>query len=181
MKWLIASDLHGSAYYGGMLLDAVKREGASRLLLLGDILYHGPRNDLPEGYSPKALAALLNASPVPVYAVRGNCDAAIDQCVLSFPLMADYMLLEAGEHVLFLTHGDNWNAENLPPLKEGDALIHGHTHVPLNITKNGVRVLNPGSVSIPKEGSSRGYIVLEDGLLTRKTLGGETEFTVSLA
>lgn len=174
MKWLIASDLHGSAYYCRQLLAAFEREGADRLLLLGDLLYHGPRNDLPRDYDPKSVTALLNAYAKDILAVRGNCDADIDQAVLRFPIWADYALLAEGKILIFATHGHLYNLEHLPPLHAGDILLHGHTHVPACEQQSGVIYLNPGSLSIPKENSSHGYMTLEDGVFLWKTIEGET-------
>ena len=173
MKLMVASDIHGSAFWCRRLLGAFEREGAERLLLLGDILYHGPRNDLPEDYAPKDVAAMLNTLSGRVFGVRGNCDAEIDQMLLDFPMMADYCLLFAGTHSVFATHGHVWNTEHLPPLQPGDLLLHGHTHVPSwDQTAGGVYGLNPGSVSIPKENSPHGVLLIDGDLIEWKTLDG---------
>ncbi|MBQ5840897.1 MAG: phosphodiesterase [Clostridia bacterium] len=179
--YLIASDLHGSALYTRRLLDAYKREGADRLILLGDILYHGPRNDLPDGYAPKEVIALLNPLKADILCVRGNCDAEVDQMVLEFPLMADYALMELDGRRVFLTHGHLYNADNPPPLCEGDILLHGHTHIPTCVNlPAGWWLLNPGSVSIPKEGSHHGYLLLDGNTFYWKNLDGETQKTMTL-
>ena len=170
MKWLIASDLHGSAYYCKALLAAFEREGADRLLLLGDLLYHGPRNDLPRDYDPKTVTALLNEHARDILAVRGNCDADIDQVVLTFPIWADYALLSEGRTLIFVTHGHLFSLDALPPLHPGDILLHGHTHVPACEKRDGVTYLNPGSLSIPKENSSHSYMTLENDLFQWKEL-----------
>lgn len=172
MKWMIASDLHGSAYYTELLLQAYEREGAQRLLLLGDLLYHGPRNDLPRGYAPKQVIAMLNAHKDELLCVRGNCEAEVDQMVLEFPVLADYAILDLGEHMMFVTHGHTYNEKSLPPLRPGDVLLHGHTHIPACIRHEAYTYLNPGSVSIPKEGSVHGYMTLEAGVFTWKELDG---------
>ena len=165
MKWMIASDIHGSAYYCRQLLNAYNREQADRLLLLGDLLYHGPRNDLPEEYDPKQVIELLNAKKQHILCVRGNCDAEVDQMVLDFPVLADYCVLPAGEKLIYATHGHIYNLKNLPPLAEGDILLHGHTHVPAwTEFGQGNVYLNPGSLSIPKENSPHSYMTLEDGV-----------------
>ncbi|MBQ6154143.1 MAG: phosphodiesterase [Ruminococcus sp.] len=174
MKYLIASDIHGSEVYCSKLIEAYRRESADRLILLGDILYHGPRNDLPEGYDPKGVFALLNAYKNEILCVRGNCDTEVDQMVLDFPIMAEYALLDAGERLIFLTHGHHYNINSLPPLKQGDILIYGHTHIPLCEEKDGVLCLNPGSVSLPKNGTPHSYMTLENGTFLWKTLDGET-------
>ena len=172
MKLLIASDIHGSALYCGELLKAYDREKADRLLLLGDVLYHGPRNDLPDGYAPKEVIPMLNARKNDILCVRGNCDTEVDQMVLDFPLMADYALLCIDGLRVYATHGHVFSPDRLPPLQPGDILLYGHTHIPAWDKKDGVLCLNPGSVSIPKAGSARGYMVLEDGVFSWKTLCG---------
>ena len=130
MKWMIASDLHGSAYYCKKMVEAFEREGADRLLMLGDLLYHGPRNDLPRDYAPKEVIPMLNGLKNKLCCVRGNCEAEVDQMVLDLPVMADYCILPAGEKLIYATHGHIYNGKNPPPLAEGDILLHGHTHVP---------------------------------------------------
>ena len=180
MKWLIASDIHGSAYRCEQLLNAFEAERAQRLLLLGDLLYHGPRNELPDGYAPKEVFRLLNGVKKSIFAVRGNCDAEIDQAVLEFPMMADYCLLTAGDRLIFATHGHIYNEDALPPLQEGSILLHGHTHVPRCEEKGGLLFLNPGSVSLPKEGSGHSYMLLEDGMLSLKNLSGDTIQSIRL-
>lgn len=179
--YLIASDLHGSAYYTERLVDAFAREGADRLLLLGDILYHGPRNDLPLGYDPKRVIALLNPLADRITCVRGNCDAEVDQMVLNFPLMADYEVVTVERQMMLLTHGHLYDNQNPPPVQDGDIVLQGHTHVPLcQHTPGGWWLLNPGSVSIPKEDSPHSYLLLRDGTFYWKTLGGETYRTAPL-
>ncbi len=174
MKWLIASDLHGSAYYTGQLLTAFAAEQADRLLLLGDLLYHGPRNDLPRDYAPKSVIVMLNAHKNDILCVRGNCDTEVDQMVLEFPVMAEYAILTVGNRMIFATHGHHHNTGQLPPLRTGDILLHGHTHIPKCVQcGEGLVYCNPGSVSIPKEGSAHGYMTLEDGILEWKNLQGE--------
>ena len=171
MKWMVASDIHGSAKYCRELLDAYEREKADRLLLLGDLLYHGPRNDLPDEYAPKMVIAMLNAKKNQILCVRGNCDAEVDQMVLEFPVLADYAVLPVGQRLIYATHGHIYHVKNLPPLAPGDVLLHGHTHVPA-WTEFGQEnlYLNPGSVSIPKENSPHSYMTLEEGLFQWKEL-----------
>lgn len=168
MKLLIASDIHGSAWYCRKLLEAYEREGAQRMILLGDILYHGPRNDLPKEYAPKEVIRMLNERKQEIYAVRGNCEAEVDQMVLEFPVLADYMVLFAGDKAIYATHGHVYNENNLPPMKPGDVLLHGHTHVLRADRAGDILILNPGSVSIPKEGNPPTYAVLEDGVFRIK-------------
>ncbi len=172
MKFLIASDIHGSEFYCKKLLEAYKNEKADRLLLLGDILYHGPRNDLPEGYAPKAVIALLNEIKNEILCVRGNCDTEVDQMVLDFPILGEYAVIPVGNRLLYATHGHNFNEGHLPPLMNGDILLHGHTHVPKCVEHEKYIYMNPGSVSIPKENSHHGYMTLCDGEFLWKDFDG---------
>ena len=162
MKWFIASDIHGSAYYCRKMLERYKAENADRMLLLGDILYHGPRNDLPEGYAPKEVIEMLNAMKDEILCVRGNCEAEVDQMVLPFPCMAEFSQLLLDGKTFYLTHGHHHNPDNLPPLPEGSVFLFGHTHVKMDEVRSGVRCLNPGSVSIPKDGS-HSCLIYENG------------------
>ena len=177
MKWMIASDLHGSAYYCRKMLEAFEREGADRLFLLGDLLYHGPRNDLPRDYAPKKVIPLLNSLAPRLLCVRGNCDAEVDQMVLEFPVLADYAVLPVGQRLIYATHGHIYHVKNLPPLAPGDVLLHGHTHVPA-WTEFGQEnlYLNPGSVSIPKENSPHSYMTLEGNTMQWKELESSAVF-----
>lgn len=172
MKYMFASDVHGSAYYCRKMLEAFELEKADRLVLLGDLLYHGPRNDLPKEYAPKEVISMLNGMKNKVYAVRGNCEAEVDQMVLEFPVMADYCILAIDGKTLYATHGHVYNTSNLPPMQDGDVLVHGHTHVLKAEQMEGYIWLNPGSVSIPKEGNPPTYAVLEDGVFSIKEFDG---------
>ena len=173
MKIFIASDLHGSAFWCEKMLDAYRSEKADRMLLLGDILYHGPRNDLPEGYAPKTVIALLSAMKEKILCVRGNCEAEVDQMVLPFPVMADYAVMPVGDRLMYITHGHTHNMKSGLPLQRGDILLHGHTHVPACEVFGQENVyLNPGSTSIPKEQSHHGYMTLEDGTFLWKDMDG---------
>ncbi|WP_156059842.1 phosphodiesterase [Faecalibacterium prausnitzii] len=177
MKWMIASDLHGSAYYCRKMLEAFEREGADRLFLLGDLLYHGPRNDLPREYAPKEVIPLLNEKKEKLLCVRGNCDAEVDQMVLEFPVLADYAVLPVGRRLIYATHGHIYHVKNLPPLAPGDVLLHGHTHVPAwTEFGQGNLYLNPGSVSIPKENSPHSYMTLEENTMQWKELESSAVF-----
>jgi len=172
MRYLIASDIHGSAFYCDQLLKAYEREGADRLLLLGDILYHGPRNDLPKDYAPKTVITMLNNIKQEIICVRGNCDTEVDQMVLEFPIMAEYALISNDKRMLFATHGHKMNKNNPPMLKQGDILLNGHFHVPACETLDEFIYMNPGSVSIPKENSAHSYMIMEDNLFVWKDLEG---------
>ena len=158
---MIAGDIHGSAYYLEKLLDAFEKSGAERLVLTGDILYHGPRNDLPKGYDPKRCIQLVNNIADKLLCVRGNCEAEVDQMVLDFPVLADYCWLVLGDKRLFGTHGHIYNPQNPPKLQKGDILVNGHTHIPALEDMDGYTYVNPGSVSIPKENSDHSCIITD--------------------
>lgn len=175
MKLLIASDIHGSAYYMEQLMARVEAEQPDRILLLGDLLYHGPRNDLPRDYAPKRVIPLLNSLRDKIIAVRGNCEAEVDQMVLDFPCLADCATVAEEGLTMYLTHGHHHSPEHLPPLPEGTVFLSGHTHVGRNEWVDGILCLNPGSVSIPKDGQ-HSYMVYEQGVFTRKTLDGGVIF-----
>ena len=171
MKLMIASDIHGSAFYCEKLLNAFNQENPQRLLLLGDLLYHGPRNDLPKDYAPKKVISMLNAVKDKIICVRGNCDAEVDQMVLDFPIISDKarMSIEGG-HKMYFTHGHIYSVDNFPDAEKGDIVVQGHTHIPMDEMRNGIRRVNPGSVSIPKENSPHGYIIFENGVLEWRDL-----------
>ena len=173
MKYLIASDIHGSAYYCEKVIESFEREKADKLLLLGDILYHGPRNDLPEEYAPKKVISLLNPLKDKILCVRGNCDTEVDQMVLEFPILAEYCLISYNNTMIFVTHGHKFNTTSLPPLSKGDILLHGHTHIPKCEKCGDIMYLNPGSASIPKENSHHGYMTFEDGVFMWKDFDGK--------
>ena len=170
MKLLIASDIHGSAYWCGRLMEEIEKENPDRVILLGDLLYHGPRNDLPRDYAPKQVIPMLSGIKEKIVAVRGNCEAEVDQMVLPFPCLADYAELLVDGMLFHLSHGHHQNPENLPPLPEGSVFLFGHTHVKLDKMVGGVRCLNPGSLSIPKDGS-HSYLICENGNFSFNILG----------
>lgn len=180
MRVMIASDIHGSLKYCRELIERYKAEQCDKLLLLGDVLYHGPRNDLPDGYNPKGVIALLNGLADEILCVRGNCEAEVDDMVLDFNVLADYGWLYLGKRMVFLTHGHRYNPQNPPKLKKGDILFYGHTHVAKIEEIDGNLYCNPGSVSIPKEGTPRGYMILHDGKITHKALDGTVLESVNL-
>ncbi len=181
MKFLICSDIHGDFDCCKFIIDTLHKTGCDKLLLLGDILYHGPRNDLPEGYNPKAVIELLNGEKDNILAVRGNCDTEVDQMVLKFPILADYAYLSLDGISVFAAHGHNYNLSSLPPLRRGEILLHGHTHVvKCERFSDDNLYLNPGSVSIPKENTEKSYIIYENRTFTAYSFNGEIIFTVTL-
>ena len=172
MKFLIASDIHGSAFWCEKLMKKIEEEKPERVILLGDLLYHGPRNALPDGYDPQRVADMLNSlSPKPL-AVRGNCEAEVDQLLISFPVMADYSSLAADGRIFFFTHGHLFPADAFPCAAPGDVVFSGHTHVPVCMEQGGTLYVNPGSVAIPKGDSTNSYMTLENGVL--RWIGLET-------
>ncbi len=172
MKWMIASDLHGSAYYCEKMWERYNAEGADRLLFLGDLLYHGPRNDLPRDYAPKKVIEMCNAHKTDILCVRGNCEAEVDQMVLEFPVLADYALVETQGLTIFATHGHHHTEATFLP--KGSIFLHGHTHIPRQDEQNGIYFVNPGSLSIPKENSEHSYIIFENGVFEWKDIDGNT-------
>ena len=177
MKWMIASDLHGSYFYASQMQQAFEREQADRLLLLGDLLYHGPRNGVPVEYDPKKVAEMLNSRGDRILAVRGNCDCDVDQMMLSFPIMSEYAQLAVDERRFFLTHGHLYHRDYLPPLPKGAVFVQGHTHIPsVETLSNGVHFLNPGSISLPKGGSPRTFALLDGGRIEILRLDDASEY-----
>ena len=172
MKLFFISDIHGSLYYLEKALELYKKEGASYIVILGDALYHGPRNPLPNEYNPQEVASLLNQYKDKIIAIRGNCDSEVDQMLVEYPMMSDYSIILYNNRRLFLTHGHIYNEDNLPNLSENDVLIHGHTHVPVAKKHNKIYVLNPGSVTLPKENNPNSYAILENDLFQIKSLQG---------
>ena len=156
MKLLFLSDIHGVPSTLETALKMAENLEYDRICILGDVLYHGPRNGVPNFYDPEKVASILNGLKDKIIAVRGNCDCEVDQMMLDFPMMGDYAVVDAGKETFFLTHGHLWNEFRLPPLGMGTVLAHGHTHVPENKKLEcGLTIFNPGSVSLPKGGSSQ--------------------------
>ncbi len=174
MKLFFASDIHGSLPAAQAAVNLYKASGAQHFILLGDTLNHGPRNPVPEGYNPPAVADLLNPYAADIIAVRGNCDSEVDQMLLAFPTMMDssWVMLENGQR-LFLTHGHIFNGDKRPPLRDGDVIAHGHTHVPVAEWQENVFIFNPGSVTFPRNGYPASYGMIEDGLVSVISLAGD--------
>ena len=174
MRLLIASDIHGDADCCRALIGALERENAEKILILGDILYHGPRNDLPNGYAPKKVIEMLNGVADKLLCVRGNCDTEVYQMVLNFPIMSDTAFVYDGEAklTLLMSHGHKYSPDNLPPLPQDTVLLYGHTHILGKTEKEGVICINPGSVSLPKGGNEKTYAIYENREITVKNLDG---------
>jgi uncharacterized protein len=173
MKLLIASDIHGSYFYAKKLVEKMNEEGADRLILLGDLLYHGPRNPLPQDYQPAEVASLLNSIKDQIIAVRGNCDSEVDQMVLEFPMRADYTQVMIDGRILFLTHGHIYHPDHLPQLPLGSVFMFGHIHLPIIEKQNGIFILNPGSITLPKQEHPNTYTIYHEGVIQIKTLDGK--------
>ena len=170
MKFMFASDLHGSLTAGEQVIARFEQEKPEKLILLGDLLYHGARNDLPEGYSTKGLTALLNRYKESIIAVRGNCDSEIDQVVLEFPMMADYCVMYADGRVWLITHGHVFDEDHMIPYTPGTVLIHGHTHVKVMDVREDLIYLNPGGAALPKDDDIKSYMIYEDGCFSIRDL-----------
>ncbi|MGL5174913.1 MAG: phosphodiesterase [Cetobacterium sp.] len=173
MKIFVISDIHGSSYYLNKALEAYEKEKADYLLILGDELYHGPRNPLPQDYNPKEVSEMLNRYKSKIIAVRGNCDSEVDQMLLEYPIMSDYTVLFLEKKRIFATHGHIYNEEKIPNISEGDVLIYGHTHLPVAKYQNGIYILNPGSITLPKGGNKNSYGLFENDIFYIKDLSGE--------
>lgn len=173
MKLMIASDIHGSAFYCDKMLNTFAKENPERLLLLGDLLYHGPRNDLPKNYEPKKVIQMLNGVKDKIICVRGNCEAEVDQMVLEFPVLSESLLMFLDNRLIFATHGHIYNKDKLPALQPGDVFLQGHTHIPVLGKIGDNFFMNPGSVSIPKENSEHSYMIYENQSFTLKNLDGK--------
>ncbi|MCR4434393.1 MAG: phosphodiesterase [Clostridiales bacterium] len=180
MKIFFISDIHGSLYYTKKALDCFKKEDADYIAILGDELYHGARNPLPLEYDPKEVAKLLNEFTDKIIAVRGNCDSEVDEAVLSFPMMAAYSTVLYNGRRIFLTHGHIYNEENPPMLGKGDIMVFGHTHVPKAEKKGDIFIINPGSITFPKENSPNSYGVLEESTFKIKDLDGNVLKEINL-
>ena len=174
MKIGVISDTHGCVDHFAAAYDKFFTD-ADLIIHAGDVLYHGPRNDLPRDYAPKKVIEMLNAMKDDIFAVRGNCESEVDQMVLQFPVLAEYALIPAGDSLIYAVHGHNYNEKNLPPLHKGDILLNGHTHVPKCVEHDDYVYMNPGSVSIPKEDSHHGYMIFEDNVFIWKDLDGEVK------
>lgn len=165
MKLFFASDLHGSLTATKKVFAQFEKSGADQLILLGDLLYHGPRNPLPESYDPKAVAHLLNQNACRLISVRGNCDAEVDQMMLNFPCLADYAIVFADGYRFYITHGHLFNSDHLPPLCPADIFVHGHFHVPMIEEKQGIVIVNPNSAALPKQGVAS-YALYENQVIS---------------
>ncbi|MGE0969700.1 phosphodiesterase [Klebsiella sp. WOUb02] len=161
MRLMFASDIHGSLPAAERVLELFAQSGAQWLIILGDLLNHGPRNALPEGYAPAEVAGKLNGAAPRIIAVRGNCDSEVDQMLLDFPITAPWQQVLAEQQRMFLTHGHLYSPEKLPPLCAGDVLVYGHTHIPVAEKRGDIFLFNPGSVSLPKGGFPASYGLLE--------------------
>ena len=181
MKIMFISDIHGMPATLRKALAHADALQADQLVILGDILYHGPRNGVPDLYNPPEVVELLNARKDQILAVRGNCDAEVDQMLLNFPIMADYSELFACKHRFFLTHGHLWNENNLPDLPAGSVLAHGHTHIAMNkVLANGITIFNPGSISLPKNTLIRTFGWFDGETLSVRELENGKIFTPAI-
>lgn len=180
MSFMFASDLHGSLYYGEKVFECYEKEQPEKLILLGDLLYHGARNDFPEGYSTKGLTALLNEHKNDIIAVRGNCDSEVDQMVLEFPIMADYIMMYADGRPFVITHGHVFDETRMIPHTPGTVLVHGHTHLKITEKIDDFYYINPGSAALPKDDEEHSYMMYDNGVFTIKNFDGKVLKTITL-
>ncbi len=180
MKLFFLSDIHGSVYYLEKALGRFEDEKANYIVLLGDALYHGARNPLPKEYNPKEVIKILNEHSDKIIAVRGNCDSEVDQMVLDFPIMATYSTILYKGKRLFLSHGHIYNEDNMPKLSDGDIFIYGHTHIPKAEKKDNIFIINPGSITLPKENNPHTYGLLEGDVFKIKDLAGNVFKEISI-
>lgn len=160
MKLFVISDIHGSVYYLKKALNKFNESKSDLLVILGDILYHGPRNPLPDEYNPKEVVKLLDEYKNKILAIKGNCDAYVDEMVLPFPLVSESIIYNNNKRI-FLTHGHILNKDNMPKLLSGDIMLYGHFHIPFIIEQDGVIIANPSSISLPKEGNKPTYMIID--------------------
>lgn len=170
MKLLIASDIHGSSYYAQKLKELVKEETADKLILLGDLYYHGPRNPLPKEYNPAKVCEILNSMKDIIRCFKGNCDAEVDEMISEFKF-EDEIEMVINDKVTIFTHGQKYNINNLPK-KNFDVLVYGHFHTGFIQSQDGLLFLNPGSISLPKENTKNSYMMWEDNLIQLKDIDG---------
>ncbi len=178
MKFLIASDVHGSAYFAQEIVDAAKREKADKIILLGDIYNHGPRNPLPKDYAPLKVAEILNGVKANLLVIKGNCDSQVDTLISEFDFIENACVLSNGKTV-FLTHGHVYNKDDKPKT-EFNAVVYGHFHTGFIEKKGSTVFVNCGSVSLPKNGTPSSYVVLDEGVIQLKTINGDEISSVSL-
>lgn len=181
MKLFFMSDIHGSIYFLNKALERLAEEKADYVVILGDELYHGARNPLPLEYAPKKVAEVLNTYSDRIIAVRGNCDSEVDEMVIDFPIMSTYSTVLYNNKRLFLTHGHIYNESNMPKLRGGDVFIYGHTHIPKAKKFGNIYIINPGSITFPKENNPHTYGVLEEDVFTIKDLDGNVFEKISIA
>lgn len=179
-KLMFISDIHGSLHYLEKALFRYEKEKPDQLIILGDLLYHGPRNPLPMKYNPVEVLKKLNGIRDKIICVRGNCDGEVDQMVLEFPILAEYSILLYEGKKIFLTHGHKYNRDNLPPLADGDIIIHGHTHIPVADKVDNIYLLNPGSISLPKQNTPNSYGVMESNNFILKDLEGNAYKSIKI-
>lgn len=172
MKLFFMSDIHGSATWLEKAINKFKVEKADYIVILGDLLYHGPRNPIPEGYDPQKVADILNEYKSKIVSVKGNCDGEVDQMLIDFPILAHYTIVFHNGRRIFATHGHKFNKDNMPNIEKGDIFIQGHTHVPVADEIEGIYILNPGSITLPKENNPNSYGIIEDDIFKVKDFDG---------
>jgi len=173
MKLFFISDIHGSLSNLNKAIELFNKEKADKIVILGDVLYHGPRNPLPDEYNPAEVAEVLNRHKDKIIAVRGNCDSEVDQMIIEYPMMETYTMIQLEDRKFFLSHGHVYSPEELPPLNTGDIFAFGHIHLPIAEKQNDIYIFNPGSISLPKENNPKSYGIFADNTLSVKTFDGK--------
>lgn len=171
MKVLVISDIHGSYYYAEKIKEIVEKENPEKIVLLGDLYYHGPRNELTERYEPMKVAEVLNSLKDKLLVVRGNCDAEVDEMISEFKF-EEYILTEINNKKIYFTHGHKYNIENIP-YEDFEIMIYGHIHQGFIEKKEQFVFANPGSISLPKAGTKHSYLILDENKIILKNIDGE--------
>lgn len=171
MKVVVISDIHGSKFYANKIIEIMNDENPDKLILLGDLYYHGPRNPLTGEYNPGEVANILNSFKDKIIAIKGNCDAEVDEMISEFKLN-EYLEVEINNRKVFLSHGHKYNIDSLPPV-EFDVMLYGHFHMGFIHEENGMIIANPGSISLPKNNTKNSYLVIDEEKISLKDINGE--------
>ena len=170
MKLLVVSDIHGSAYYAEKIPEIFEKEKADKIIVLGDLYYHGPRNPLTKDYSPMKVAEILNSLKDRLEVIKGNCDAEVDEMISEFKFK-EHLLLDVNNLKVYFTHGHKNNMDNLPD-EQIDMMVYGHFHTGFIVKKDGIIFANPGSISLPKDNTKNSYLILDKESIVLKDIDG---------
>ena len=170
MKYLVVSDIHGSYYYAKKLEQIIMKENPSKIILLGDLYYHGPRNSLTDEYNPMKVSKILNKYKDNIICTRGNCDAEVDEMISEFKF-EEYIQININGLDFFFSHGHIYNIDKIPPI--GDIIVYGHFHTGYIKEKDGLVFVNPGSISLPKNNTAHSYLIIDNNELILKDIDGK--------